>query len=125
MIVSSLQTLFCMLGEADRELHADIDDPAMKPLSATYDLVSNITHEAIAGTVREGSVWRSQVHTYSDGGRPSSLSKALQSTRDEEWFSIQDLLVEKIDRQLLFLGETYVQIWAKRPAPAAAASTSK
>lgn len=35
-------------------------------------------------------------------------------TEEEKWFSIQDLLVESIDSQLLFLGETYIQIWARR-----------
>lgn len=33
---------------------------------------------------------------------------------EEKWFSIQDLLVESIDKQLLFLGESYIQIWARR-----------
>ena len=35
-------------------------------------------------------------------------------TEEEKWFSIQDLLVESIDKQLLFLGESYIQIWARR-----------
>ncbi|MCO5588230.1 hypothetical protein L7F22_042185 [Adiantum nelumboides] len=35
-------------------------------------------------------------------------------TEEEKWFSIQDLLVESVDKQLLFLGESYIQIWARR-----------
>lgn len=41
-----------------------------------------------------------------DGGPPNE---------EEKWFSIQDLIVEPIDSQLLFLGESYIQIWARRP----------
>lgn len=146
-----------------------VDDPALAPLQTQYDLVANITHEATAGTVRENSVWRSQVHTSIDGrpiGTHAERQYRLRQQRraqrrnernqrkrragldvpdedgddddqneeeekrdsvnggggsgmqelseEEKWFSIQDLLVEGIDRQLLFLGETYVQVWARR-----------
>lgn len=113
-----------------------VDDPSLAPMSTMYDLVANVTHEAMAGTVRENSVWRSQVHTLIDGQpigtmqeRQERLRQQRQNqadgeghqpqgsthlTEEEKWFSIQDLLVEPIDRQLLFLGEAYIQIWARK-----------
>ena len=112
-----------------------VEDPSLAPLSTMYDLVANVTHEATAGTVRENSIWRSQVHTAIDGQPVGTLAErqerlrqqrrnqdggeqdsdsAAHLTEEEKWFSIQDLLVETIDRQLLFLGETYIQIWARR-----------
>lgn len=100
-------------------------------------MVANITHEATPGTVRENSVWRSQVHTSLDGepinssssstaaGQPGSV-KAESIRRggegdgeeaekaEEKWFQIQDLIVEDINRQMIFLGETYIQVWKRR-----------
>lgn len=69
-----------------------------------YDLVANIVHEAVRG--REDSVegeaerhvWKCQVR---DRGR-------------EEWVQIQDLFVEKTQRELLYLGESYLQVWERR-----------
>lgn len=110
----------------------DVDDPSLTPLSALYDMVSNITHEATPGTVRENSVWRSQVHTSLDGEpiNPSSTSTATAQPgrgtagngqaggeaekAEEKWFQIQDLIVEDINRQMIFLGETYIQVWKRR-----------
>jgi U4/U6.U5 tri-snRNP-associated protein 2 len=69
-----------------------------------YDLVANIVHEAVRG--REDSVegeaerhvWKCQVQ---DKGR-------------EEWVQIQDLFVEKTQKELLYLGESYLQVWERR-----------
>jgi U4/U6.U5 tri-snRNP-associated protein 2 len=69
-----------------------------------YDLVANIVHEAVRG--REDSVegeaerhvWKCQIK---DGGR-------------EEWVQVQDLFVEKTQRELLYLGESYLQVWERR-----------
>ncbi|KAE8269059.1 hypothetical protein A4X09_0g3287 [Tilletia walkeri] len=145
-----------------------VDDPSLAPLSAVYDLVANVTHEATAGTVRDNSVWRSQVHTRVDGERIQAVtakkevdamevdekvskkkaakgkgkgkdkaktkangvngsSKAAveeeegegedeedEEDGDEKWFQIQDLIVEDVNRQMLFLGETYIQVWERR-----------
>lgn len=131
----------------------------MTPLSQVYDLVSNVTHEATAGTVRDDSVWRAQVHTRVDGTRIQDKSeetlrkeRELESNRrrkdqgkgkgqeigngnlgnnqededdedeenknwdgQEKWFQMQDLIVEEINRQMIFLGETYVQVSLSDP----------
>jgi len=115
----------------------------MTPISQLYDLVSNVTHEATAGTVRDDSVWRAQVHTRTDGNRiepksqetlrkeqESRSSKGKAKAKEEvevedegeeedenknwdgqeKWFQMQDLIVEEINRQMIFLGEAYVQV---------------
>lgn len=111
-----------------------VEDPSLAPVQTQYDLVANITLDATAGTVRDDVAWRSQVHTSIDGQPIGSKSERLERLRqqkkeqqgeddesdsgplqeEERWFSVQDLLVEPIDRQLVFLGETYVQIWARK-----------
>lgn len=65
--------------------------------SHVYNLLANITHEATAGTVRENSVWRSQVPTGAG----------------DRWFQMQDLHVDEVNPHMLFLGETYLQIWER------------
>ncbi|PWN34724.1 cysteine proteinase [Meira miltonrushii] len=88
------------------DLSPYIEDPSLASISTTYDLVANVTLEATAGTVRENAIWRSQ-----DANADVDDDDL---TEEEKWFSIQDLLVESIDKQLLFLGESYIQIWARR-----------
>jgi U4/U6.U5 tri-snRNP-associated protein 2 len=68
-----------------------------------YDLVANIVHEAVRGREDvEGEeakhAWKCQVR---DRGR-------------EEWVQIQDLFVEKTQKELLYLGESYLQVWERR-----------
>lgn len=81
-------------------------------LSTLYDLVANVTHEAAPGTVREQSVWRAQVHTAAG----TKGGEQPQEGEEEQWFQMQDLFVEEVNRQMLFLQETYMQIWRRRGA---------
>jgi U4/U6.U5 tri-snRNP-associated protein 2 len=66
--------------------------------------VANVVHEAVrvrddvADSGEERKTWKVQVR---DRAR-------------NEWFVCQDLFVEKVQRQLLFSGETYLQIWERR-----------
>lgn len=69
-----------------------------------YDLVANIVHEAIRG--REDSV---------EGEAERHAWKVqLRDRSREEWVQIQDLFVEKTQRELLYLGESYLQVWERR-----------
>ncbi|KAJ3413596.1 U4/U6.U5 tri-snRNP-associated protein 2 [Chytridiales sp. JEL 0842] len=62
---------------------------------ARYDLVANICHEGKSGS-GNGTY---KVHIHSKG--------------NDQWFQIQDLFVEEIAPQMIFLSESYIQIWAK------------
>ncbi|KAG9119069.1 hypothetical protein FRC07_006094, partial [Ceratobasidium sp. 392] len=64
-----------------------------------YDLVANVIHESTAGTARdkESTVWK--VHLRAGSGER------------EQWLQIQDMIVEDIRKEMIFLGETVMQIW--------------
>ncbi|EPE32910.1 Cysteine proteinase [Glarea lozoyensis ATCC 20868] len=68
-----------------------------------YDLVANIVHEAVRG--REDSV---------EGEAEKRTWKCQVRGAGEEWVQIQDLFVEKTQKELLYLGESYLQVWERR-----------
>lgn len=69
-----------------------------------YDLVANIVHEAVrtkddvADSGEERKTWKVQVKDKATG----------------QWVVCQDLFVDKVQSELLYLGETYLQIWERR-----------
>jgi U4/U6.U5 tri-snRNP-associated protein 2 len=72
-----------------------------------YDLVANIVHEAVRG--REDSVeGEAEKHTW---------KVQLRDKSREEWVQIQDLFVEKTQKELLYLGESFLQVWERRRDP--------
>jgi U4/U6.U5 tri-snRNP-associated protein 2 len=72
-----------------------------------YDLVANVVHEAVrlrddvADSGEERKTWKVQVKDKATG----------------EWVVCQDLYVDKVQSELLYLGETYLQIWERRKDP--------
>lgn len=69
-----------------------------------YDLVANVVHEAVRG--REDSV---------EGEAEKHAWKVqVRDRAREEWVQVQDLFVEKTQKELLYLGESYLQIWERR-----------
>jgi U4/U6.U5 tri-snRNP-associated protein 2 len=76
-----------------------------------YDLVANIVHEAVRG--REDSV---------EGEAEKHAWKVqLRDRSRDEWLQVQDLYVEKTQKELLYLGESYLQVWERRRTPKRAA----
>lgn len=79
-----------------------------------YDLVANVVHEAVRAKAAEDvadsavgeerKTWKCQVRDRAKGG----------GTGGDEWVSVQDLFVEGVRSELLYLGETYLQIWERR-----------
>jgi U4/U6.U5 tri-snRNP-associated protein 2 len=74
-----------------------------------YDLLANVTHESVAGTARDRAhtVWK--VHLRA--GSPTSGGGSTDSD-SERWFQIQDLIVEETRKEMIFLGETVLQVRA-------------
>ncbi|KAF6754298.1 ubiquitin C-terminal hydrolase Ubp10 [Ephemerocybe angulata] len=72
--------------------------------STLYDLIANITLESVAGTTRdkENTMWK--VHVRAGGA----------GVDNEKWLMIQDLIVEETRKEMIFLGETVLQIWERR-----------
>lgn len=60
----------------------------------------NVTHESVAGTTRdkEHTVWKTHLRAAGGGGD------------GEKWFQIQDLIVEETRKEMIFLGETTLQV---------------
>ncbi|THH17710.1 hypothetical protein EUX98_g9075 [Antrodiella citrinella] len=81
----------------------DLDAPPSNT-QTVYDLIANVTHESAAGTTRdkESTVWKVHLRAGSGGGE------------HEKWFQIQDLIVDEIRKEMIFLGETVLQIWERR-----------
>ncbi|ORY71273.1 uncharacterized protein BCR38DRAFT_453864 [Pseudomassariella vexata] len=81
------------------------DHPPGEPI--WYDLVANVIHEAVrakedvADSGEERKTWKVQLR---DKGR-------------DEWVTVQDLFVEKTPKELLDLGESYLQVWERRRDP--------
>ena len=59
-----------------------------------YDLVANVCHEG-APQVGKG-LYKVQVHS------------------NNHWFMIQDLFEEQIRPEMIFLSESYIQVWERR-----------
>jgi U4/U6.U5 tri-snRNP-associated protein 2 len=78
---------------------SDIDAPPSSE-STLYDLIANITLESVAGTTRdkENTMWK--VHLRAGGS----------GVDNEKWFMIQDLIVEEVRKEMIFLGETVLQV---------------
>jgi U4/U6.U5 tri-snRNP-associated protein 2 len=77
----------------------DLDAPPTHP-STIYDLIANVTHESVAGTTRdkEHTVWKAHLRAAGGGGD------------GEKWFQIQDLIVEETRKEMIFLGESVLQV---------------
>ncbi|KAK2071695.1 hypothetical protein P8C59_006100 [Phyllachora maydis] len=81
-------------------------DPTQHPPGEPilYDLVANVVHEAVrlkddvADTADEKKTWKVQ----------------LRNKATDEWVVAQDLFVEEVRSELLYLGETYLQVWERR-----------
>ncbi|SPN97619.1 related to SAD1 - SnRNP assembly defective [Cephalotrichum gorgonifer] len=84
-------------------------DPSVSPPGEPiwYDLVANVVHEAVrmrndvTETSEEKRMWKVQV----------------RDRAAEQWVVCQDLFVERVQSELLFAGETYLQIWERRKTP--------
>lgn len=88
-------------------LLVDLDAPLSHP-PTVYDLIANVTHESVAGTTRdkENTVWK--VHLRAGGG----------GGEGEKWLQIQDLIVEETRKEMIFLGETVLQVRISDPVVA-------
>lgn len=72
------------------------NDKTVETLGSYYDLLANICHdgkpEAGQGTYK--------VHVRHRGS--------------DQWYQIQDLIVEEVMPQMIFLSESYIQIWERK-----------
>ncbi|KAM0278533.1 hypothetical protein ACHAQH_005101 [Verticillium albo-atrum] len=74
-----------------------------------YDLVTNVVHEAV----------RARREDVADavGEERKTWKVQLKDKGRDEWVVCQDLFVDKVQSELLYLGETYLQVWERRRTP--------
>ncbi|KAK1247813.1 hypothetical protein MKX07_000701 [Trichoderma sp. CBMAI-0711] len=80
-----------------------------------YDLVANIVHEAV----------RKRDDVADSGEEKKTWKVQLKNKATDEWVVCQDLFVDKVQSELLYLGETYLQIWERRRVPGKKADKGK
>lgn len=66
--------------------------------------MANVILDSVAGTARdkEHTVWKVHLRAGRGGGE------------NEKWFQIQDLIVEEIQKEMIFLGESVLQVSTPR-----------
>jgi U4/U6.U5 tri-snRNP-associated protein 2 len=90
-------------------LKIDVEAP-VPGIPTVYDLIANVTHESTAGTTRdkENTVWKVQLRA--GKWENSATNPGGDGSDGEKWFQMQDLIVEEVRREMLFLGETVIQV---------------
>ncbi|KAL2134242.1 hypothetical protein VTI74DRAFT_675 [Chaetomium olivicolor] len=86
-------------------------DPAQHPPGEPiwYDLVANVVHEAVRA--------KEDVADSAVGEERKTWKVQLRDKATDEWVVAQDLFVEPIRSELLYLGESYLQVWERRRGP--------
>jgi U4/U6.U5 tri-snRNP-associated protein 2 len=72
-----------------------------------YDLVANVVHEAI----------RTKEDVVDAADERKNWKVQVRDKATDEWVVAENLFVEKIRSELLYLGESYLQIWERRRTP--------
>ncbi|CAB4412112.1 unnamed protein product [Rhizophagus irregularis] len=73
-----------------------LENPDGEKFDTHYDLIANICHEGKPG--KGNGIYK--VH--------------VQHRGKDQWYQIQDLIVEEINAQMIFLSESYIQIWERK-----------
>ncbi|KAK3402909.1 hypothetical protein B0T20DRAFT_399489 [Sordaria brevicollis] len=81
-----------------------------------YDLVANVVHEAVRNKEDVAD---------SVGEERKTWKVQLRDKATDEWVVAQDLFVDKVRSELLYLSESYLQIWERRREPPPAAGKDK
>ncbi|SCU98113.1 LAMI_0F13080g1_1 [Lachancea mirantina] len=84
--------------------------PELKLDGFTYRLIGNIAHETMSRQKR-GEV--NQVDEADEVDEESEWKTQLLEPRSQEWFEFGDKEVKPKEKQLLFLSETFVQVWQR------------
>lgn len=92
-----------------------------------YDLLSNVTLDTTAASTHSAGtgpgITAASLHSkkHADHQREEGQllwkihMRAGQGGGDgEKWFEMQDLRVEEVRREMVFLGETVIQVWERR-----------
>ncbi|EFX01049.1 snRNP assembly protein [Grosmannia clavigera kw1407] len=98
-------------------------EPGSADSPIPYDLVANVVHEAVrAGgddvavdSAEERRTWKVQLRErQAAGATPPALAAPATAAEQDKWVVVQDLFVEPVAGELLYLAESYIQIWERR-----------
>ncbi|GAA5986293.1 hypothetical protein JCM10908_003691 [Rhodotorula pacifica] len=96
------------------DMHDYVD--GAQPISTYYDLTANLalTTTTTTGATSTSAEWK--VHVHLRPPRDPQTGELADGVKDEDdkWFEMQDLVVREIEKGLVPLGETYIQIWERR-----------
>ncbi|GAA5868763.1 hypothetical protein JCM3774_003882 [Rhodotorula dairenensis] len=96
------------------DMHDYVD--GAQPISSYYDLTANLalTTTTTTGATSTSAEWK--VHVHLRPPRDAQTGELADGVKDEDdkWFEMQDLVVREIEKDLVPLGETYIQIWERR-----------
>jgi U4/U6.U5 tri-snRNP-associated protein 2 len=99
---------------ADRShRHADVDPKPSSPMASVYDLIANIPHETTSASTNAGSQGLSTKKNDRDEGDTVwkvHVRAGAGGAEAEKWFALQDLDVTEVRKEMVFLGETVVQV---------------
>jgi U4/U6.U5 tri-snRNP-associated protein 2 len=76
--------------------------------------VANVTHESVASITRDKTDTAWKVVLRAPPSPSSSNAEQVGSEGEERWIGIQDLIVEDIRKEMIFLGETVLQVWERK-----------
>jgi U4/U6.U5 tri-snRNP-associated protein 2 len=84
-----------------------------------YDLLSNVTIDStIASTTSGGTGPGVSKKKNADDEGQTTWKIYVRAGRGggdaEKWFEMQDLRVEEVRKEMVFLGETVIQVWERR-----------
>ncbi|WVF66992.1 hypothetical protein IAT40_001735 [Kwoniella sp. CBS 6097] len=103
-----------------------VDPKPSDPLHTVYDLLSNVTLDTAASTTKTNTsqslkkkrdtdeaplTWKIHVRA---GQIPSANDASGEGAEGEKWLEMQDLRVEEVTKEIVFLGETVIQVWERR-----------
>lgn len=95
----------------------DVD--GAQPISTYYDLTANLalTTTTTTGATSTSAEWKAHVHLRPPrDAQTGELAEGVKE-EDDKWFEMQDLVVREIEKDLVPLGETYIQVSSSLEMP--------
>ncbi|KAJ2847910.1 U4 U6.U5 tri-snRNP-associated protein [Coemansia brasiliensis] len=92
-----------------------LDTREMHGRETTYDLVINICHvgEQLPQTTPSNDITQSDVTAETTGSGESPFMVYIRNEANGKWLMLHDLQVKPIMPQMLFLSDSYIQVWKR------------
>ncbi|WVR03917.1 hypothetical protein IAU60_000916 [Kwoniella sp. DSM 27419] len=93
-----------------------VDPKPADPIHMVYDLLSTVTLDTAAASTSSKTPGASKKKQEEEPGITWKIHvRAGQGGSDgEKWLEMQDLRVDEVTKEIVFLGETVIQVWERR-----------